>query len=328
MSTDLIELDPAPLAPTHETQALAPTNPIAPLLSAVVAKGITSENVEALSKLADLYSRMEAQRAEREFAAAFARLQASIPAIEATRAVPDRNGAVRFTFAPYEEIMRAVQPVLAEHGFSLSFNMEQDGARLIAACTLTHSGGFSRTNRFGVRIGNGPPQTNEAQADGSARSYAKRYALCDCLNIIIDRDSDARSEGDVIDPATATKLEEAVRQLVLDPAKVLKLADAPSFDQIREAKLPVIEKILAEKRAEQRLSAPAPAASSRDFADPGAWRDAMVEEFARRGAKNPGAAFDASLAKGGYSSYLDVPPFRRGVAWDALKAGKLDGYLK
>ncbi len=312
---------------TPRSFAAVQTNPIGPMLDAIVARGVTGESVDALSKLADLYTKMEAQRAEREFAAAFAGLQASMPSVQASKAVPDRNGQVRFTFAPYEEIMRAVQPVLAAHGFSVSFNMEQDGPKLIAVCTLTHCGGHSRSNRFGVRIGSGPPQTNEAQADGSARSYAKRYALCDALNIIIDHDTDARSEGDTITADVAARLERDANAAGIDTVKLLRLAGADSFDTITTAKVPIVERAIEDrKRAARPASAPAPATAG-DFADPSQWRDAMVAEFARRKAKNPEAAFAASLAKGGYTSYLDVPPFRRGVAWDALKGGKLDAYL-
>lgn len=312
-------------ADTPRSFAAVQTNPIGPMLDAIVARGVTGESVDALSKLADLYTKMEAQRAEREFAAAFAGLQASMPSVQASKAVPDRNGQVRFTFAPYEEIMRAVQPVLAAHGFSVGFNMEQDGPRLVAVCTLTHAGGHSRSNRFGVRIGSGPPQTNEAQADGSARSYAKRYALCDALNIIIDHDTDARSEGDTITADVAERLERDANAAGVDTAKLLRLAGADSFETITTSKVTVVERAIEDRRkAAKPASAPA---TSTDFNDPGQWRDAMVEEFARRKAKNPEAAFAASLAKGGYTSYLDVPAFRRGVAWDALKGGRLDSYL-
>lgn len=310
---------------TPRQLAVDQTNPIGPMLNAIVANGITGESVEALERLANLYQRMEEQRAAKAFAAAFAAVQSEMPSVQATRAVPGNGGEVRYTFAPFDEIMRTVQPILARHGFSVSFDSRMEDNRTVALCTLTHASGHSRTNQFAVRGGKGPPGTNEAQADGSARSYARRYALCDALNISIDHDTDARAEGDTITADVAARLERDAKAAGIDTAKLLRLAGAESFDTITTAKVPVVERAIEDrKRAAKPAAAPATAG---DFNNPGVWADAMVAEFSRRGAKNPEAAFAASLAKGGYTSYLDVPPFRRGVAWDALKAGKLDAFL-
>jgi hypothetical protein len=321
MNTELTHTD------TPRQLAVDQTNPIGPMLNAIIANGITAESVEALERLANLYQRTEEQRAAKAFAAGFAAVQSEMPSVQATRAVPGNGGEVRYTFAPFDEIMRTVQPILARHGFSVSFDSRMEEGRTVALCTLTHASGHSRTNQFAVRGGKGPPGTNEAQADGSARSYARRYALCDALNISIDHDTDARSEGDTITPDVAARLERDANAAGIDTAKLLRLASAESFDTITTAKVPIVERAIEDrKRAARPASAPATATAG-DFADAGQWKEAMVAEFARRKAKNPEAAFAASLAKGGYTSYLDVPPFRRGVAWDALKGGKLDAYL-
>lgn len=318
MSTDLIEV-PQPAAMLSTSHA----NPIAPMLEAIMAKDITSEGAATLEKMIELYERVEAKNAQRAFAAAFVALQADVAnaGIEATQAVPDRNGVAKFFFAPYKEIMAKVGPLLVKHGFGVGWNMRVDGARIVMECTLTHTGGHEKTNSHATRIGSGPPNASEGQADGSASTMAKRRAICDALNIVVDLDTDARNEGDYIDAATAADLERRVLALTRDPSAFLKLADAGRFTEIREAKLPVLLKSIEGKEAQ------AAAKPSRDFPNPGLWRTEMLEGFASRGAASPERAFAAACSAAGCSSYLDVPPERRGLAFDALKAGKLDKHL-
>jgi len=232
-------------------------NPIAAMLQAIVEKGVTAENAAVLEKVCDLYEKMDAIGARKAFAAARCLLQAELPSVMATKSIPSKTGEIRSMFAPYEEIMGKVGPYLVKHGFSVSFTMKADGGRMEAFCTLTHSGGHSESNSFSVRVGSGPPGCSEAQSDGSARSYARRGALCDALNIIIDKDTDAHLEGACIDTDTARDLAARAKEAGLDEKAFLRLAGAQSFATIREHKLPILKQLLREKRA-----APAPAAES------------------------------------------------------------------
>ncbi len=314
---------------TPHQLAAVQTNPIAPMLEAIMAKGITAESAATLEKMIELYERVEAKNAQRACATAFVALQADVAkaGIEASKAVPDRHGVAKFFYAPYTEIMSKVGPLLVKHGFGVRWNMRVDATRIVMECTLVHTSGHEQTNSHATRIGSGPPNASEGQADGSAATMAKRRAICDALNIVVDLETDARSEGDTITPDVSARLERDANAAGIDTAKLLRLAGAESFDTITTAKVPIVERAIEDrKRAARPASAPATATAG-DFADPGQWREAMVAEFTRRKAKNPEAAFAASLAKGGYTSYLDVPPFRRGVAWDALKGGKLDAFL-
>jgi hypothetical protein len=172
-----------------------PQPTVADMLQAVIEKGVTAENVAAVGEIVKLYERMEDKKAEREFTAAFVKLQADMRGIKGTKPVKNKDGTVRYKYAPFEEIMEVVSPKLEAHGFTVTFSTEFDEKRLVKSCTLSHAAGHSKTNKFAVRIGSGPPASSESQADGAASTYAKRFALCDALNIQIDRDTDARSEG-------------------------------------------------------------------------------------------------------------------------------------
>lgn len=236
--------------PADQSMPLAlAENPIAAMLAKVIEGGITSDNVAALDKLCGLYERMQAKSAEQEFNAAFSKLQSELPQVEATEAVPNRDGSVRYKFAPFPKIMAKIQPFLTSHGFSVSFNSRFDNGRMIVVCTLRHISGHSQSNEFAVRIGQGPPGATETQADGAAKTYAKRGALCDCLNIAIDHDDDARMVGKPIGKALAEDLQARVRACGADEESFLKFAGAANFESISDDRFDSLDELL--RRREQ-----------------------------------------------------------------------------
>lgn len=235
--------------------SIKPVEPsVAQILSAAVSGGVTPDNVEVVERMMALMERNEARQAEKDFAGALADLQAETCRVSATRAVDQRpDGSCRYRFAPYEEIMAAVQPMLSRHGFSISFDTETGDQRLTSVCTLTHRGGHSRQNRFAVRYGK-PPGSSDAQGDMSTKSYAKRGALCDALNIVIDHDDDGRNDGSP-EPITANEaadLRAKCEEVGADKAKFLAFADAKSFEEIQADKLDMLLNELERKRKEKK----------------------------------------------------------------------------
>lgn len=159
------------------------------LLQAAVAANLGVEGVKAL---AEIWEREQTRQAEIAFNRAFARVQSELPKIVPTGRVADKNDSkkTRYWFAEFDNILDIVQPILTANGFALAFDTVRGPESITAKCTLMHADGHSRTNQFTVRVGSGPLGTNEAQADGSARSFAKRYALADALNLNIERGGD------------------------------------------------------------------------------------------------------------------------------------------
>jgi hypothetical protein len=204
------------------------------MLKAIIDKGVTVENVTAVDKLVELFERMDAKRAEREFCKAFAALQAEMPAVEATKAVPNDNGTTRYKYAPIEQIMKQVKPFLATHGFAIRFSEKPiTEGRITMICTLMHKDGHSISNEYSCRIGNGPPKSSESQADGSASSYAQRGALCDCLNITTFRiDDDARNLGKPITKEQAEDLRRRVQATASNEKDFLAFAQAAGYEHI------------------------------------------------------------------------------------------------
>lgn len=219
--------------------ALRQSLPVADMLRTVIDQGITTQSVEALGKLADLYERMQAKEAEQQFAAAFAALQAQLPVIVASSVIPNRGKYERF-----EDVMARVGPLLSGHGFSVSFDMESTENRIRETCTLRHAAGHSQRNSFTVRIGG--KADSDTQADCKAATTAKRNALLNALNIVIRQDclqdgSDAGHEGAIISPEQADDIARRVAELNIDRDKFLKFAGAKTFAEIPSGKFGVLD---------------------------------------------------------------------------------------
>ncbi len=230
---------------------------VAMMLQKVIEGGITKENVTALESLVGLYDRMQAKNAEREFSAALVELQGETISVQATKSVDVRDGVPRYKFAPYEEIMSVVQPMLTRHGFSVTFDTKIEGDRLNSICTLTHKIGHSRSNQFAVRYSK-PPGSSDPQGDMSTKNYAKRGAFCDCLNISISHDDDARMIGQPIGRALGEDLYTRVKNVGADEEAFLKFAGANSFIEISDERYEQLDEMLkrreAAKAAREKLS--------------------------------------------------------------------------
>ncbi len=219
-------------------------------LSNIQTGEITERHVDVLGKMMDLYERNEKRTAEKDFASALTDLQGETMRVQATKAVDQKSdGTCRYRFAPYETIMAAVQPMLTRHGFSITFDTEVGDNRLTSICTLMHKSGHARQNRFAVRYGK-PPGSSDAQGDMATKSYAKRGALCDALNISIEHDTDgddARGLGAPITAKQAADLRDRVEACGADEPKFLAMAGAANYESIPESKLNELHEALAKK---------------------------------------------------------------------------------
>lgn len=236
-----------------EQQPLATREPsIASILSAAVQGGITAQNVDVVSRLLAIRKQERDDQAQRDFAAAFVRLQSETAPVKASKPVLNKDGSPRYTYAPYEEIMAVVSPMLVKHEFAVSFDTQTVEDSIVATCTLTHVGGHTRSNSFSARRGSGPPSASAAQGDGAAATYAKRFALCQALNIVVDTDTDARAEGNTgtISKAQAESLRARCLATNSDMVRFLKFAgNVETFDEITLAKYGLVDEFLRRKES-------------------------------------------------------------------------------
>ena len=130
----------------------------------------------------------------------------------------DKNGnTVEFMYAPLDEVLKIVRPLLAKHGLSVTFGGDKEGQLI---CSLYHSTyklvqGKTSTKML---VNNGESSVSEVVTDGREESgvirslpikvsrsgamkdigsdstYARRYMLAEVLGVSSDEDKDADVE--------------------------------------------------------------------------------------------------------------------------------------
>jgi len=245
MKTDRLEI----ATQSQAVQQIEQDDPLGNTL-AVISRAARDPNcdVEKMERLLAMAERMEARRAEKEFIAAFNRLQRKLPTIVAKTVIPNRGKYERF-----EDVMFQIGPLIQEEGFAVSFSMDFKDNRIIETCYLKHTSGHSQSNSFAVRSGG--KAESDTQADCKAATTAKRNALLNALNIVIRQDclsdeSDAAIEGDPnakLTQAQADELEHRAQLTNSNIPALLRFAGSATFKDIPANKYAELDSMLRRK---------------------------------------------------------------------------------
>ena len=198
-----------PTAPAKRTRrnAAVPATDVSASLMAVIAQAARDPavDVDKMERLLAMQERVIDRRAESDFSAAFAAMSAELPEIEERGkiTVRDKNDSKRIIqstgYALWEDIHRAIKPILNKHGFALAFEPGNDSnGRVEVTGILSHVGGHTRRAKFNLP-NDSSGSKNAVQGAGSALSYGKRYVACAMLNITtIGADDDGAKSGPVV----------------------------------------------------------------------------------------------------------------------------------
>lgn len=209
------------------------------------------QTVQVMEKLLDLQERVEKRNAEKEFAVAFAKFQSLCPSIPKTASTKDTRSSgttFGFTYAPLEGIAGVVDPILAELGFSYSWDwVEAKENHIGQVCVLTHMAGHSRSATTIVPIDTGQ-SCNKTQKVGSASTYAKRYSLIQVLGLTTCEED---TDGAVIEPITeeqAANIESLLTEVKGNRAGFLKYMGVEKIGEILAQDLQKALTVLEQKR--------------------------------------------------------------------------------
>ena len=229
---------------TSEVREMVPTTTPMQLLQAAVANNVDAGQLE---KLLDLQERWEANQARKSFAAAMAQFQAHCPTLLKSKK------ADRYSYAPLDEILRTIRPHLDATGLSVSFNTSTKDAVITAFCTVTHRDGHSVTSEFSAPV-DPAMKVNATQQAGSANSYARRYALCNALNLVASNEDDdgATAGAALISDEQMAGIQSDLEALKVDKAKFCKFLNIQSIKEMPLAKLPIAENFIAAKRNKEK----------------------------------------------------------------------------
>ncbi len=293
----------------------------AAVIQAIVDKGITSESVSVMKDLIAMQREMRAESAKASFSAAFAELRRECGKILATKIIPTNNGAVKGRFAPLTEIQDHIEPLLEKHGFFMTFDQQRvEGGMTRVECVVVHRDGHEMRSGFTCRE-HQSPQNSAAQNDGGTNTLAKRIALCNMFGIRIDYETDARAEGDTISGEQAAELQRRAEQVYGgDPEKIarlLKFAQATTWENIRQAKYVQAMRELAREGGQGDKAAPPQDSIPPCPDDPQAWLEGMQARCADIG-KTPSETtktLSATFKKYGATSHLGMTAENRQKVW-------------
>ena len=159
------------------------------LLALAIEKGISVEGIEKLMVMA---REVRQERARAAYVEAMSQFQSECPVIEKTREVLNKDGrTVRYKYAAMEDIKSVISGPMERNGLSFSFDTTTGDGMMVVSCKVQHDGGHSETSDFGVPLADSQ-YMSQAQNFASTLTYAKRYALCNALGLVIgDEDNDA-----------------------------------------------------------------------------------------------------------------------------------------
>ena len=182
---EVVKAQPAPVVAPQEGTG-------GPHLLSEIAKVISNPDldVDKMGKLLEMHQRIEADARKTAFQQALAKLQAVIPQIDKQGTIYNKDRkTVRSRYAKIEHIDQHVRPLMAEHGFAISFNFEErPNEKYLITAELTHAAGHSKTLSVILPIDRNDYRS-AVQNVNSTISVGRRTLLKMHLNII-ERDED------------------------------------------------------------------------------------------------------------------------------------------
>jgi len=180
-------------------------------------------DIDKMERLLQMQERIMERNAKAAYAADLARMQPDLPIITERGGIKDRSGNIQSTYALWEDINEAIKPVLAKHGFALSFRTGQEEGRITVTGVLSHREGHSEETTMHLPIDTSGSK-NSVQAVGSSISYGKRYTAGALLNITSrgeDDDGKAAGGAATISEEQVEALQDLIIEVGADPKKFL-----------------------------------------------------------------------------------------------------------
>ncbi len=202
MSEAVAKIEPdAPVAVQPETSAL---------ISMIErAARDPSVDIDKMERLFQMHERMTATAARVAYDAAFSAMQPELPEIDKRgKIIIKEKGTEKVIqstpYALWDDTNKLIKPILAKHGFGLSFRIAQTEAKITTRAVLSHCGGHREETEFSASIDN-TGSKNNVQGWGSSFSYGKRYTGTAILNITTKgEDDDGKAAGEKTVPEAAT----------------------------------------------------------------------------------------------------------------------------
>lgn len=152
-------------------------------------------DISRLERLMEMRERIVAQNAKKAYFAALAEMQPQLPVIGERGEIKinkdDKKPGQRY--ALWEDINEGIRPVLAEHGFAISFRTNTADGKVSVTGILSHREGHAEETTMQLPVDTSGSK-NAVQAVGSSTSYGKRYVAMALLNLTSGNSEDDDGE--------------------------------------------------------------------------------------------------------------------------------------
>lgn len=228
-------------------------------------------DVEKLGRLMDLHERNQANQAAIAFGNAVQKFQSLCPIIRRKKVatIQGREGKQGYTynFASYDDIHKAIRPLLAECGLTVTFETAAKTPGLLDIICRVRHGIHVEVTPVSLPI----PQLNISQTQqfGAAVSYGKRYAIQAALNIVVsNEDDDAQSLIEKITEAQAVELEKLIAEKRVNMDRFMGWVheQQPNAENLRDlagALYPKAKDMLVRRKADGTNGTTAPAGAKK-----------------------------------------------------------------
>lgn len=230
------------LAPTEEPEVSALSGGVL----SVIARAASDPNVDVdkLERLLAMQERILSREAEQAFNEAMRKAQADIEPVIKNKVNPQ----TRSEYADLVALSEAMDPIIHENGFTLSYGTDAsplpDHYRV--TCLVAHIGGYSRDYHADVPIDmtgiKGERNKTTTHGWGSAMTYGRRYLkvlIFDVTSVIKDDDGNRAGRGSTINAEQLQQLQRLADEVGADLQrfcrymKVDSLAAIPARDFAR-----------------------------------------------------------------------------------------------
>jgi hypothetical protein len=224
--------------------------------AAVLMQMLTNPDIPADKMEVVMKMRREvlSDQAREAFMEHYAEFSAECPQVDrdgTVTLVKDGRELGRYAFTTIENMDVILRPLLAKHGFAISFASVDNKDSVTITGTLS-GWGWERSSTYSLPPDAGPGR-NALQARGSSRRYAKRYIVDDLCNVVRKgKDDDARGAMETLIDATQIKeLDELIKATATAEMTFLAtmVSGAESLQDIRQRDFP---RLIMALKAKQR----------------------------------------------------------------------------
>jgi hypothetical protein len=196
-----------------ETRSVQSTQASQLLVDIVQASRDPAVDANKIKVLADLAMSMQDREAERRFSIAMHAAIMEMPTISKRGAILGKGGNVQSRYSKYEDIMKAIKPILDKHRLIVKFNVDHEGLNVIVQPVVTYSDGEMAFTQVGGKMSlpiDNSGSKNPTQGVGSSRAYGQRHQLKATFNIVEENeDTDGQTEKPELSDRLLNLIEEA-----------------------------------------------------------------------------------------------------------------------